>query len=83
MTSAASIAACKAGENQAPVGKGMSVATVKKAPLSRSAQASSCREHHRNSVVSSLDDLYCRGCALGRVADWQPAATAADLNLTC
>jgi len=61
-TSAASIAACQAAENQAPVGKGMSVATVKKASLSRSAQASSCKEHHGNFVVSLLDDLNFKGC---------------------
>ncbi len=53
--SAASIAACEAGENQAPVGKGMSVATVQKASLDRSGQASSCKEPHGDSVVSLID----------------------------
>ena len=60
MTSAASIAASIAGENQAPVGKGMSVATVQKASLGRSGHASSCKEPHGNPVVPSYLDF--KGC---------------------
>lgn len=60
MTSAASKAACKADENQAPVGKGMSVATVKQATLGRSGQALSCKEPGGSPVVSSFFES--KGC---------------------
>ena len=60
MTSAASRADCEARENQAPVGKGMSVATVKQTSLGRSGQAVSCKAPHGNPVVVSFFDF--KGC---------------------
>ena len=62
MTSAASTADCEARESQAPVGKGMSVATVKQTSLGRSGQAISCKAPHGNPVVASFFDL--KGCSV-------------------